>query len=242
MPDGNNVDATVMKLAKDYQASKVRSNNENEIRAEIRSNVEKIGIDPTAFQHGLRMAEDLTTGERSDYTGSLTRVLSILDGNEADLFGEEEMRKRDERKAKAAEKAAKAANPPSTDDNPKSNPKKGGAGGVDGRKPAKDATAKKPANKVSKRTKADTPPEPGTPAGDGATLPDVPEDEPIVDDGEGPAGETGDEMIKRVSAKLNAAREQREGAVILDGPGSTRKSQSQQSAEILETLGLDKGV
>lgn len=134
MSDGmNNVDATVMKLAKDYQASKIRSNNENETRATIRENVEKLGIDPTAFQHGLRMAEDLTTGERGDYTSSLSRVLSILDGKEADLFGEEEMRKRDERKAKAAEKAAKAGRTPAeldakTDTDPKSDPAKGGAG------------------------------------------------------------------------------------------------------------------
>jgi len=134
MPDGhNNVDSTILKLAEEYQATVVKSRELNERRAEIRSNVEKIGIDPVAFQAGLRMARDMTTGERSDYTGSLNRVLGVLDGKEADLFGADDIAKRDKRAAKRAERelkkgTAREAQDDKSDANPKSDPKRGGAG------------------------------------------------------------------------------------------------------------------
>lgn len=208
MPDGNNVDSTVLKLAEQYQATVEKSRELNEERANIRENVGKLGIDPKAFQVGLRMAKDMSKGERSDFTGSLDRVLGVLDGKEVDLFGAEEMRKRDERKKKAEDKKAKAGRDKAeldkkTDTNPKSDPAKGGAG------------------KGSKKADAGTTtPPPGT-----TPAPDKP-----VGDGE-ERQETGDELIARVAREENAKREQREGAALVDG---RPKSQSQLAAEKLE--------
>lgn len=134
MPDGiSNVDSTILKLANDYQRTLEKSRELNEERATIRENVEKLGIDPLAFQAGLRMARDMTNGERSDYTSSLNRVLGVLDGKEADLFGADEVAKRNKRAEKRAEKEAKAgtareAQDDKSDANPRSNPKAGGAG------------------------------------------------------------------------------------------------------------------
>lgn len=134
MPDGiSNVDSTILKLANDYQRTLEKSRELNEERATIRDNVEKLGIDPLAFQAGLRMARDMTNGERSDYTSSLNRVLGVLDGKEADLFGADEVAKRNKRAEKRAEKEAKAttareAQDDKSDANPRSDPKAGGAG------------------------------------------------------------------------------------------------------------------
>jgi len=225
MTDLSNRDGTLYDLAKQYQASKVRSANENDIRADIRANVDKLGLDPLAFQAALRMAEDMTTGERQDYTTSLNEMLTLLDGRESDLFGEEEMRKRDERKRKAEEKRAKAAQPESTDDNPRSDPKSGGAGGADGKSKAKDGAPKKPGNKHSARGGGDVVVGMDGKPVDGAAAPGV----------------------------TQAEDEQAEGAAILDGHLDTMKaeagqapagdtgqpiSQSAQAAAIRDNLGL----
>lgn len=158
MPDGiTNVDTTVLKLAEQYQSCNVRSRALNDERKQIRENVDKLGITPGAFTMALAMTRDMTTGERADFTGSMNRVLSALDGREADLFGEEEMRKRDERAQKRHDKAETAAEQErrlsAPDTNPRSDPTKGGAGGAKGKGKAKDAAPKKPANAHSKRTK-----------------------------------------------------------------------------------------
>lgn len=148
MPDGiPNVDGTVLKLAEQYQSTLVRSRALNEERAQIRENVDKLGIDPKAFQVGLMMTRDMTAGERQDYTGSLNRVIAALDGRESDLFGADEVAKRDKR----AEKRAAKGKPADEPDNPRGDPKKGGAGGVDGKGKAKDAAAKPVEPKVTGR-------------------------------------------------------------------------------------------
>lgn len=134
MADGiNNVDTTIIKLATEYQATLVKSSELNEQRANIRENVEKLGISAEAFQVGLRMAKGMTKGERSDYSDSLNRVLSVLDGKEADLFGADEIAARDKRAAGREERKHKAGTPRETQDarsdaNPKSDPNRGGAG------------------------------------------------------------------------------------------------------------------
>lgn len=133
MADGiSNVDQTILKLAENYQRTLMKSRELNEERATIRDNVEKLGIDPLAFQSGLRMARDMTNGERSDYTSSLERVLGVLDGKESDLFGADEIEKRNKRAERRAEKDAKAGTPREAQDdksdaNPRSDPDAGGA-------------------------------------------------------------------------------------------------------------------
>lgn len=238
MADGlNNVDAKLLKLAEEYQASKVRSDNENIIKKDIRETVEKLGVDPWAFQVALRFAKDKTPDERADATASLNRVLSVVDGKEADLFGAEEIAARDRRAQKRADKAAGVVTPRAkadakSDKNPKSDPKSGGAG----KKP------KKPGKEAS-------PPADGANAQAGGDAGD--DDGPhMVPDGlGGERPETGDEMIARVAALKNAELEQREGAQTLNSVGTAPvdkvvndgppKSQSQLSAEALERARLN---
>lgn len=225
----SNRQKVILKFAEETQASLTRSSNENEIRANIRENVEKLGIDSKAFQVAVRMAKGMTPGERQDYQTSITDTLEAIDGHESDLFGAAEIAARDKRAQKRADKAAGKPTPPSkadakSDKAKRSDPKSGGAGKKGKDKPAAADTA------------------PG-------------QDEVIVDDGEGPPGETGDEMIKRVSAKKNAEREQREGGAVLDqkiadvkaaagdvdkvGENGIPKSQSQIAAEKRNALGLN---
>lgn len=214
MTDLSNRDGTLYDLAKQYQASKVRSANENDIRADIRANVDKLGLDPLAFQAALRMAEDMTTGERQDYTTSLNEMLTLLDGRESDLFGEEEMRKRDERKRKAEEKRAKAAQPESTDDNPRSDPKSGGAGGADGKGKAKDGKPKKPGNKLSGRER--------------------PTEEELTAAAAAAPGAHADEQEEGGALLDGAVDKMKENAAA----GGAPISQSAQAAAIREELGL----
>lgn len=255
MTEGNNVDSTILKLAEQYQSTLERSRELNEERSTIRENVGKLGIDPKAFQVGLMMTRDLTKGERDDYSNSLTRVISVLDGKEADLFGAEEVKKRDERAARRAEKAATGTAADDDTDSPRGDPAKGGAGGVDGTKPAKDAEPKAVEPAVTKRkpgrpkkggdnvvpigskkgvdivsqsgvTAEDVPlvdeQDEGAAILDGAlagakakgaddlaALPDVPVDEPRIE-------EDGDAMIQRVSAQKNAERVAREAGVGME--------------------------
>lgn len=260
MPDGiSNVNPQILKLAEQYQACNVRSRALNEERKQIRENVDKLGITPNAFTVALAMTRDMTAGERADYTASLTSVLGALDGKENDLFGAEEMRKRDERKKKAEERANKAAGGGTTsgDDNPKSDPKKGGAGGANGRGKAKDGSGKQqargrgrgttggdnvvPLNAGGQQAPSGEPPAPTQPP-----VGDPPAGEPPAgeeDEGGPREGESTDDYIKRHAAELNAKREQREGAQVLgrvnNGENGTPKSQSQLSAEALERAKLN---
>lgn len=154
MPDGiSNINPQLMKLAQQYHDCNVRSGLINDERTQIRENVGKLQEDPKAFQVAVRMSKEMTTGERSDFTGSLERILGALDGHEADLFGASEIAARDKRAAKRAAKAAAEADPgdKTAPDSPRGDPAKGGAGGVDGKKPAKDAKPKAVEPAVAKR-------------------------------------------------------------------------------------------
>jgi hypothetical protein len=129
-PDAQ-INSTILKLAEDYAASEARSANENEIRANIRSNVEKLGIPSKAWQVGVSMAKHMTVGERRDHEVGLKRVLSVLDEVAPTLWPEDVARakKREERKA------AEAAGQPrsegeldaKTDSDKRSDPAAGGA-------------------------------------------------------------------------------------------------------------------
>ena len=228
----------VDKMLRDYRASEIRSQNENEIRADIRANIEKLGEDPEAFQRAIRMGLSMTPGERQDFTGSLTFFLGVIDGQEEDLFGKDEI---DKRNARAQKRADKAAGKPTTreqqdaksDANPKSNPKRGGAG----KGKAANANAVPPPSEERPPFQPD-----GTP---------WPEDAPIMitDPVTGATRpETGDELIARVAKEKNAEREQREGGKILANAGKglvdnggenpKPKSQTELSKEKLAAAGL----
>lgn len=242
MTDLSNRAATLFDLAKQYRASQVRSANENDIRADIRENVEKLGLDSKAFQDSIRMELELTEGDRLDYVNGLQDMQEVLRDRATDLFGEEEMRKKQERIRKRQEKAAKDAGAPpasATDDNPRSDPKSGGAGGVDGAAPAKDAAAPKKRGRPSNADKAAAaaaaalePP---------ATLKD--------------AVKQSDQAIKDSAAAI-AEEEQRQGGALLDGAVDKMKaggdgepvdngengeplSQSAKAAQIRDANGLN---
>jgi hypothetical protein len=248
MPDGiSNVDSTILKLAEQYQSTLVRSRDLNDERKVIRENVDKLGIDPKAFQVALMMTRDMTSGERQDYTGSLNRVIGVLDGKEADLFGADEVAKRDKRAQRKADKAAKAAGT-STDDNPRSDPKKGGAGGAKGRGKAKDST--KPAQARGRGRGGAAVQAPPADADNVVTLKDhnkrsaaaIAETEAsILADKNKPAGEgeqaEGDAVLNAGLTETHAAQ----ADAVNSGENGAPKSQSQQSAEALERAGLTTG-
>lgn len=227
MTDLSNRAATLFDLAKQYRASQVRSANENVIRNDIRETVEKLGLDDKSFQDSIRMELELTEGDRLDYVNGLKEMQEVLRGKATDLFGEEEMRKKEERIKKREERAAAAAAgaAASTDSNPRSDPKRGGAGGADGKSKAKDGAPKKPGNKHSARGGGDVVVGMDGKPVDGAAAPGV----------------------------TQAEDEQAEGAAILDGHLDTMKaeagqapagdtgqpiSQSAQAAAIRDNLGL----
>lgn len=226
MPDGlNNVDSTLMKLAEQYQASKIRSKNENDERANIRENVEKLGVDPDAFQVALRMARDKTKGERSDFTGSLDRVLGMLDGKEAELFGADDIAARDKRAEKReAKKAGKGKAREQQDDesdkNKRSNPAAGGAGKGKGK--GKAAGGQAPADGQSQGDGTEPPP--------ATTLHE--------------AAKRSDAAIADSLEEINR-REQQEGADVLDQVGDkpvdnvVPMSQSQKADAARSKAGLN---
>lgn len=241
MPDGiNNVDTTIVKLATEYQATLVKSSELNDQRANIRENVEKLGISAEAFQVGLRMAKGMTKGERADYSDSLTRVLSAIDGKEADLFGADEIAARDKRADKRERKKQEAGTPrekqdAKSDKNKRSNPDTGGAGKGKGK--AANANAAPPPSEQRPPLQPD-----GTPWPDDAPI-------MITDQVTGATRpETGDELIARVAKEKNAEREQREGGQILANAGKglvdnggenpKPKSQTELSKEKLAAAGL----
>lgn len=203
MPDGiSNINPQLMKLAQQYHDCNVRSGLINDERTQIRENVGKLQEDPKAFQVAVRMSKEMTTGERSDFTGSLERILGALDGHEADLFGASEIAARDKRAAKRAAKAAQTADPgdKTAPDSPRGDPAKGGAGGVDGKKPAKDAKPKAVEPAVTKRKL-------GRPKKVSDPTPPV--------DGEFRVGELVQAQDK--PAADVQAQEQQEGGALLDG-------------------------
>lgn len=133
------IDEKIKKLVSEYAASEVRSGNENTIRANIRETIEKLGFHPKAFQDEVRTLKTYTPGERADYDRSRQRMRNILEPEQESLFPDHvaAARKREERQREAERKAAEEQAQSQRGD-----PSKGGAGGVDGHAPAKDAAPK----------------------------------------------------------------------------------------------------
>jgi hypothetical protein len=146
------IDEKIKKLVSEYAASEVRSGNENIIRANIRETIEKLGFHPKAFQDEVRTLKTYTPGERADYDRSRQRMRNILEPEQETFFPDhvEAARKREARKREAELKAAQEAE--AQGDLERSDPRRGGAAGADGRAPAKDAAPK--AKRPEKNVKA----------------------------------------------------------------------------------------
>ncbi len=118
------LDSTLIKLAEDYASCDRRSHDINEDRKNIRDNVSKLGIDPLAWQHAVKMMKSMSEGERRDYQIGVNRVLKAISNRQNELFPieAERIRKREEAKKPTGKEGA-----PDPDTNPKSDPKRGGA-------------------------------------------------------------------------------------------------------------------
>lgn len=237
LPPGTNEDADqqldkkALGMVKEYVASLTRSSNENTIRADIRGNIVKLGINGLSFQHELVAQKMMDAEDRRSYMAGRKRMAKIF-AQEDGLFATEQAAVK-ERKAKRREREAKAAaaagqeSPEAqerrlaADSNPRSKPKSTSA-----------VPPKKPGRK------------PKVVAGSAADR----------------AVETSERKQREQAAKdasTGAApgsgvdAEQTEGANVLDGMLASTKarsadetgkpiSQSAQAAAVREQLGLDK--
>jgi hypothetical protein len=128
-PEGEQqINSTIIKMAEEYAASEVRSSNENEIRANIRENAEKLGIPSSAWQSAVRKTKSMTPGERRDHDVGEQRVLSVLEDIAPTLWPDDVARNKkreDNRTTAAAEAKTKAG--VDADTNKRSDPNSGGA-------------------------------------------------------------------------------------------------------------------
>lgn len=221
IPADMKIDDTILKLAEQYVGYENRAKQLNKDKAGVREQADKIGIPSLAWQIGVRMVKIMDLQERRDFERGFKRVTGVLSKNAETLFPED-LERQKKRKDKAKEKAAKAAaaagkDTPeqqerriAADNNPRSDPKSGGAGKP---KPkGKAALAIEAAEAASaQRAKLQ-----GLEAENGAKATMQPIDGQT---------ETGDELITRVSAEMNAKMEQAEGEELLRDAGKP-KSQS----------------
>lgn len=150
--DGSNasedmkLDDTIFKLAENYVALQERRSELNEEAKGIRDNGERLGIHPLAFQHAVKVVKMMDKSDRQAYMLSMRRMTKVLTTRESDLFGDEEVQKRDERAQKRREEKSAAmdgkAGAPDPDANPRSDPASGGAGKKRGRPAAAASTLK----------------------------------------------------------------------------------------------------
>jgi len=134
MSDDMKLDATIVKLADQYAGSLRRSKAENDERASIRANADKIGIPPKAFQQAVGMLRVMDSADLKLHQRGVRRMFKALAGKVADLFPDdvERQEKRAARKKEADAKAAAAAGGETpeaqerriaADSNPRSKPK-----------------------------------------------------------------------------------------------------------------------
>jgi len=142
------LEAKAFQQAEKYQASRVRSRNENKVKADGRKEIEKLGFDTDAYQVSLRVARDKTPAEQRKWVRDLKFFLKIFGNKQQELWPEDAAKAeaRAKRKREKAAKAAAAAGKETpeqqerrlaADTNPRSDPNRGGAKPRTGRK-AKD--------------------------------------------------------------------------------------------------------
>jgi hypothetical protein len=146
-PEDMKIDDTILKLAEQYVGLENRARQINKDKAAIREQADKIGVPSLAWQVGVRMVKIMDVKERADFSRGFKRVTSVLSKAAETLFPEDlarqEKRRAREAEAKAKALAAAGKDTPeqqerrlAADSNPRNNPKRGGAGGVNGRKRA----------------------------------------------------------------------------------------------------------
>lgn len=210
MPDDgkHNVTPEMLKLAKQRLAIDKKRQSLNDDAAAIAANVKKLGIHPTAFRHSIAAVKLMDKDESDDYVESMEYMVEELRKEEKDLFADEIEARRKKREAAAA-KAARAADPgdKTAPDSPRGDPAKGGAGGVDGKKAAKDGKPKAVEPKVAGR-------KPGRPKKGGDNVVPIGAKKAGKIDVVSQSGVTAED-VPLVAADVQA-KEQAEGGKLLD--------------------------
>ena len=132
---------TLMKLVEEYANCDHKSAELNEQRANIRENIEKLGVPPKAFMRFVADQKQMSPGEFRDMQAGYERMQEAAEAEGIDIQGQfwpglkKAAEKRAERKAAAEAEANKGkAGAPDPDKNPRSDPAKGGAKPRVGRK------------------------------------------------------------------------------------------------------------
>ena len=207
------LNSSIIQLAEQYASCDKRSAAINDERKGIRENAEKLGIPSRAFQHAVGLVKQMSEGEQTDYRRGVNRVLTALQGRQAELFPEaaERIKKRVDAEALAKEEAERRDGTWSSE-NPRSDPNRGGAkpkteaaAGAEPKKRGRPSNAEKAARAAGK-----PPAEGGQPVTPTAAVK--------------AAAAASDAALKEAIA----AQEQKDGAALLAGKP---KSQSAIAAE-----------
>lgn len=151
-----------------YAADNQESKKLNKSRSKRRADIKEMGFRTDSYQQAVYAAKNLTPSEAKDFFRDMKTIYEWLSAKQQDLFPEEqlaaqkrEQRRKDKEKRDAeAKKVAESQQGVDASTNKRSDPKTGGAGGVNGRAPAKD---KAPAKAKDKATEEADPPAPSTP-------------------------------------------------------------------------------
>jgi len=222
------LNSQIIKLAEQYASCDKRSAAINEERAGIRENAEKLGIPSKAFQHAVGFVKHMSEGEQTDYRKGLDRVLTALQGRQAELFPDDHARiqKRVEADRLAREQAEREDGTWSSE-NPRSDPKRGGAAKV-----TEEKTKAADAGGEVKRGRGRPPGAKNKPKG-GDNVVNLADNRP--------ANMRSSDPVIDASLKSVHEREQAEGAAILADAGKP-KAQSQIARDKLAEAGLPGGM
>ena len=221
------LNSQIIKLAEQYASCDKRSAAINDERAGIRENAEKLGIPSKAFQHAVGFVKHMSEGEQGDYRRGVDRVLTALQGRQAELFPDDHARiqKRVEADRLAKEQAEREDGTWSSE-NPRSDPKRGGASKVTEEK------TKAAASDGAKRGRGRPPGSKNKPKG-GDNVVNLADNRP--------ANMRSSDPVIDASLKGIHQREQAEGAAILADAGKP-KAQSQIARDKLAEAGLPGGM
>ena len=215
------VDAEILKAITEYADLDRQSEKITAKRTKIRDRMEKDhGYSSLAFQEVVRKVKKMTTEERLAHEEQVARGLRVAGVLvQAELWPEmaKKAAARKSKREKAAAKAAAAAASKTAEDIERGDPKRGGAGGANGRGKAKDGSGKKQARGAGRGSAA-------------ARAEETSErNAKLADTMAGSAGAEPGQM---------ADAEQTAGGAILDGAIDGIKSQSAKAKDKLGKLGL----
>lgn len=121
---------TLMKLVEEYANCDHKSAELNEQRANIRENIEKLGIPPKAFMRFVADQKQMSPGEFRDMQAGYERMQEAAEAEGIDVQGQfwPDLKKAaDKRAERRAAKSMGKAGAPNPDENPRSDPNRGGA-------------------------------------------------------------------------------------------------------------------